>query len=187
MFHRVGLMDIGNIFKVRMKKVLSLLSGTSTYERGAIRFNPKELCDEWSLKLLLDRFPGSSESSYYLYLIYFVEDNSSIHAAARSSFENYRKKNSQNKLSRFNANHPPSRNIYVGTSQDLRSRFRSHLGYGQGKSTWGLYLRHWASRIESEIQIDYFKFKTIPECDIALVESVIWDSLRPMFGKKGGK
>lgn len=90
-------------------------------------------------------------------------------------------------MSRDNEGHPDSSSLYVGTSESMHGRFRTHLGRGDGKTTWALYLSAWAVRLEMKFVVEYYEFtETIAE-DVELIEGVLWDSLRPLFGKKGGK
>lgn len=39
----------------------------------------------------------------------------------------------------------------------------------------------------AEFLVEYYEFKDSIDEDIELIEGVLWDSLLPLFGKKGGK
>jgi hypothetical protein len=90
-------------------------------------------------------------------------------------------------MSRDNAAHPASKSMYVGTSGNMHSRFRTHLGRGAGATTWAMYLSGWAAPTNAEFVVEYYQFKDARPEDVELIEGVLWDSLRPMFGKKGGR
>lgn len=77
--------------------------------------------------------------------------------------------------------------LYVGTSENMYDRFRTHLGRGEGKTTWALYLSAWAVPLNTKFVVDYYELKETTTEDVELIEGVLWDSLRPLFGKKGGK
>ena len=88
-------------------------------------------------------------------------------------------------MSRDNQNHPDSNSLYVGTSASLHDRFRTHLGRGDGATTWGLYLSAWAVPLKAEFVVGYYEFKETIAEDVELIEGVLWDSLQPLFRKEG--
>jgi len=90
-------------------------------------------------------------------------------------------------MSRDNTEHPDSCSLYVGTSESLYERFRTHLGRGTGKTTWALYLSAWAVQLKTKFVVEYYEFTETVTEDVELIEGVLWDSLLPLFGKKGGK
>ena len=110
----------------------------------------------------------------------------SAHYKGKECFRRARSTKSRN-MSRDNSAHQSSRSIYVGTSKNMYNRFRSHLGTGTGTATWGLYLSAWAVPLGAKFLVEYYEFKDSVGEDIELIEGVLWDSLRPLFGKKGGK
>ncbi len=89
-------------------------------------------------------------------------------------------------MSRDNEGHSASNTLYVGTSKSLYERFRTHLGRGTGKTTWALYLSEWATQLEAKFIVQYYEFTETVSEDVELIEGVLWDSLLPLFGKKGG-
>jgi hypothetical protein len=50
-----------------------------------------------------------------------------------------------------------------------------------------MYLSGWAAPTDAEFVVEYYQFEEALAEDVELIEGVLWDSLRPMFGKKGGR
>jgi hypothetical protein len=69
----------------------------------------------------------------------------------------------------------------------MYDRFRTHLGRGAGSATWALYLSLWAGSLKADFLVEYYEFREALAEDVELIEGVLWDSLKPLFGKKGGK
>ena len=178
-------MSLEHIFKMRVKRAASVLTAPQAGPRY-IRFTSTDLSSTAALNCLHTRFPVETTATHYLYQIIFEGKNSQLISRARSAFRRARSTKSRN-MSRDNSAHPSSRSIYVGTSKNMYNRFRSHLGTGTGTTTWGLYLSAWAAPLGAEFLVEYYEFKDSIDEDIELIEGVLWDSLLPLFGKKGGK
>lgn len=79
-----------------------------------------------------------------------------------------------------------SSTVYVGTSRDLRSRFKTHLGIGEGRSTWGLYMSKWLVA-GARFEVEYYRFPEESEGNVELIEGMLWERSKPLFGKRGGR
>ncbi len=178
-------MSLEHIFKTRVKRAANVLAAPQAGPRY-IRFTSTDLSSTAALNCLHTRFPVETTVTHYLYQVIFEGKNSQLITRARSAFRRARSTKSRN-MSRDNSAHPSSRSIYVGTSKNMYNRFRSHLGTGTGTTTWGLYLSAWAAPLGAEFLVEYYEFKDSIDEDIELIEGVLWDSLLPLFGKKGGK
>jgi len=77
--------------------------------------------------------------------------------------------------------------FYVGSSQSVAKRLREHLGYG-AKATYALQLIHWARPLSLELEFVCAKYaeNTPPEA-IQALEDTLWETKRPMFGRRGRK
>ena len=75
--------------------------------------------------------------------------------------------------------------LYVGSSGSLATRFRDHLGFG-AKGTYALQLVHWAPALSLQLEFVCARYAedTAPEV-IAVLEDTLWETRRPMFGRKG--
>lgn len=78
--------------------------------------------------------------------------------------------------------------FYVGSSYDFQKRCKEHMGFGT-KSTYALQLAHWAQGFPSlRLRLDYAQYQVGTGQDILqALEDTLWDNLKPMFGRKGGK
>lgn len=178
-------MSLEHIFRTRVERAANVLSAPQAGPRY-IRFTSTDLSNTDALNCLHIRFPVETTATHYLYQVTFEGADSRLITRARSAFRRARSTKSRN-MSRDNSAHQSSRSIYVGTSKDMYDRFRSHLGTGAGTATWGLYLSAWAAPLGAKFLVEYYEFKDSIGEDIELIEGVLWDSLRPLFGKKGGK
>jgi hypothetical protein len=76
--------------------------------------------------------------------------------------------------------------LYVGSSSSLGRRFREHLGYG-ARGTYALHLSHWARNL-IPMRLFFTAARYPPGVDsqlLGLMEDQLWDTLRPMFGRRG--
>jgi len=178
--------ELSELFKARASRVQKVIDALEDDAQGIIKFTSSDLKSKDVLSKKHDLFPDGSEGVSYLYRIDLVGATKTVCEEARSAFRRCQQRN-EFKLSRFNDDHPASESVYVGTSQDMFERFRSQIGVGTGHSTYGLYLSKWAQSINTSFRVEYRAFKAMEVCDMELIEGVLWDSLKPMFGKKGGK
>jgi hypothetical protein len=81
----------------------------------------------------------------------------------------------------------PSECFYVGSSQKIARRVEEHLGYG-GKGTFAMQLAHWAPSLRIKLEFVCAKYPTsVSYGTVQALEDVLWDELKPMFGRKGRK
>jgi hypothetical protein len=173
------------VFESRVKRAARVLESP---EAGPtqIKFHSQDLGDIEHLTSLHEKFPKKREGTFYLYQISLVRANNAKVAAVRSAFRRARSSGAKN-MSRDNKAHPHSSTLYVGTSTSMYNRFRTHLGIGNGAATWALYLSYWAAGLKCDFLVEYYQFRDTISEDVELVEGVLWDSLTPLFGKKGGR
>lgn len=82
---------------------------------------------------------------------------------------------------------PASALLYVGSSSDLVSRIKQHLGFGS-KGTYAMQLCHWLPDIEGSLRIQAWRFsKEIDGTVVQAIEDGLWASTRPMFGRQGAR
>lgn len=178
-------MSLKDVFKTRADRVARMLEDPSVGPKQ-IRFSSADLSNPEKLEKLHARFPGKRQGGIYLYQVSIDGDHGMHASQARAAFRQVRAENRCN-MSRDNDAHPDSGSLYVGNSESLCDRFRTHLGRGSGKTTWALYLSEWASHLKMEFVVEYYEFTEAVSEDVELIEGVLWDSLLPLFGKKGGK
>lgn len=178
-------MALEKLFRARLERAASILSASQAGPKR-ISFTSAELSCPKALKNLHSQFPAETMGRQYLYQVTLENQDSQFVIHVRDTFRRIRASGDRN-MSRDNSAHLDSNSIYVGTSMDMHSRFRSHLGAGRGKSTWGLYLSAWADQIDAKFVVEYYEFDGSVSGDVELIEGVLWDALQPLFGKKGGK
>lgn len=178
-------MNVEQIFKTRIERASRVLENPESGPK-TICFKSSDLLRPEKLNELHAQFPKNKSKTIYLYQIHIKSRNKSLASQARTAFRTLRAKRIYN-MSRDNKNHPDSNCLYVGISENLHSRFRTHLGRGDDKTTWALYLSKWAPQFNIQLTANYYEFKETVAEDVELIEGILWDSLRPLFGKKGGK
>jgi hypothetical protein len=77
--------------------------------------------------------------------------------------------------------------FYVGSSQSLAKRLRDHLGFGPS-GTYALQLAHWAPPLALQLDFVCARYPDdTPREVIQALEDTLWETRRPMFGRKGRK
>jgi hypothetical protein len=177
---------IASIFRARAEVAQQLLDGVPQDATRTIEFRTSALRGQGSTTSIHRKLPGKDEGHYHIYTVRLTSEESATHNLCSQLFQAFRQSGEAN-ASRFNATHRASPWLYVGSSKDVRGRFRSHLGVGRSRTTWGMYLSLWLSEIDETVAVDVLKIPTADSDLIEFIETGIWDTLRPMFGKKGGK
>jgi hypothetical protein len=178
-------MSLKQVFKKRIDCATHVLERAEAGPKK-IKFSSTDLSNPAALLKLHNQFPRKKPGTFYLYQLSFDGKQMSVISQARTAFRSVRAAGQLN-MSRNNKNHPDSNSIYVGTSESMHDRFRTHLGMGKGTTTWALYLSAWAIPLTAKFIVEYYEFKETIAEDVELIEGVLWDSLQPLFGKKGGK
>lgn len=82
---------------------------------------------------------------------------------------------------------PASPLLYVGSSANLDSRIKQHLGFGN-KGTYAMQLCHWLPEREGMLRIQAWRFsKEIDGAVVQAIEDGLWASNKPMFGRQGAR
>lgn len=178
-------MTLEQVFKSRVERVTRALESPEA-SPTQIKFHSDDLADAERLASLHEEFPGKREGISYLYQISLSGAENGTVIEARKAFRRARETCAKN-MSRDNKGNPDSLTLYVGTSESMHARFRTHLGRGDGAATWALYLSSWAVSLKADFLVEYYQLKDTIAEDVELIEGVLWDSLTPLFGKKGGK
>jgi hypothetical protein len=82
------------------------------------------------------------------------------------------------------ANENPSQYLYVGRSKKLRSRLSQHLG-AKHEGLFAMHLQRWATRIDCEIEISFYRFDGRSNLIVQAIEDGVWRSVLPMLGRQG--
>ena len=77
--------------------------------------------------------------------------------------------------------------FYVGSSQSVATRLKEHLGFGASR-TYALQLVHWARPLSLELDFVCAKYaEHTPFGIIQALEDTLWETRKPMFGRRGRK
>jgi hypothetical protein len=177
--------SLKDVFRSRIERAAQILEEPATGPK-TIRFGSVDLSSPEKLEQLHERFPGKGKGVIYLYQLSIDNTEQKPTSPVRTAFRQAQA-NKKCNMSRDNTGHSDSCSLYVGTSKTLYERFRTHLGRGTGKTTWALYLSEWGSQLDTKFIVEYYEFTETTSEDVELIEGVLWDSLRPLFGKKGGR
>lgn len=79
-----------------------------------------------------------------------------------------------------------SRCLYVGHSFKIETRLRDHLGFGAA-STSSLHLAHWDGHPHENLTLTAYRLSSNDRLLAQLLEEYLWDELKPLLGKRGGR
>ena len=172
-------MNLRTIVKERTTDLLRLID--CVHDRKIVVFSSEEM--EKDLAATHAKFPkGTNDGNVYLYRISLT----STDVTPQMLCEKFQAACGREwNMSRDNGR-TNSTTLYVGTSKNLHSRFRSHLGTGKGTSTWALYLSKW-SVPGATFEVEYYRFPESSAVDVELLEGILWEAAKPLFGKRGGR
>jgi hypothetical protein len=77
--------------------------------------------------------------------------------------------------------------LYVGGSEGIRRRLKEHIGVASAK-TYAMNMQRWCPDFEGRVTVKVQTFSQAVgrECRQD-IEDTLWDSLQPIFGKKGAR
>lgn len=176
------MLQLENIFAARFARASYAFKTVGT-DLKQITFTSEDLAGQAALEKLHSRFPTEHTGKFYLYTVLVDEGTSILLDRVRKAFRDASETTRWN-MSRDNHTHPTSATLYVGTAQSMFARFRYHLGMGKGRSAYSLYLSAWAAQLQVRFVVNYYEFSEAVMEDVKLIEAMVWDELKPMFGKK---
>jgi hypothetical protein len=86
----------------------------------------------------------------------------------------------------INTHSSKGRVLYVGRSWDPKARVLGHLRASKGK-TYALHFAAWAQCLDLKVDLFVYKFPGISDAVLQVLEDVTWDTLLPLFGRRGTK
>ena len=154
-------------------------------EKYIIKSN--ELFKDTAKSRLLTNF--SYNKDRYVYLIKYL-NTEDVSDKIKRAFEDFSLKNTPKikgitfNLSRYNELHN-SKNLYVGTSESLKTRIKQHLGLTSSRQTYSLHLIHWFPK-QIDLEITIIKVPSENKMVFESIEQAYWDNCKPLFGKRSG-
>jgi hypothetical protein len=80
-----------------------------------------------------------------------------------------------------------SKCLYVGSSHDIAGRVIQHF-WKCHKGTSSLHLIEWDWwKGKSDVQIDIWDASEISDIHLQIIEDIVWETYKPLFGKEGAK
>lgn len=81
----------------------------------------------------------------------------------------------------------PCKVFYVGSSNNLKSRLKNHLGLSS-KQTYSLQLAQWIKPFKGALRFTVYYFhEEVEQSILEALEDALWQELKPMFGRQGGR
>lgn len=91
------------------------------------------------------------------------------------------------KASRRNTNHDMTSVLYVGSSEGIRRRLKEHL-WEASASTYALNMHRWVQGRAGSVTVRVQTVLNPQNRQLTQdLEDALWDSHRPLFGKRGGR
>lgn len=83
---------------------------------------------------------------------------------------------------------PNPASLYVGSSKSFPSRFAQHLGLIGGVDTYAMRLNQWARGYPMDVKVSLWFFsRQMDQWTLELLEQALWDTKRPLLGKRSGR
>ncbi|MFZ6040302.1 GIY-YIG nuclease family protein [Vibrio natriegens] len=169
----------------QLMKLHNLLNEFDFPPSKHIKFDASDI----DIENICGQIPVGCSGEDYIY-IFKVQTDDKISHLFIEFLETERKKQSDLKhkkdLPRVNYENVGSSYLYVGRSQNLRSRIRQHLSE-KYKGTYAMHMERWSCELKVLVEIEYFKLTGYESFVIQAIEDSLWSKLKPVFGRRGDK
>lgn len=167
-------------------------------EHFSSRFRSDEINNEWiaeTVNTIRTGYGVRGEGKCSIYVFALAERHTEYDVIqAVQNAKLLRKENEpdkKNNLCAVNARHEGSATLYVGRSFKPQSRIKQHFAESAG-GTYAMHLEQWALPLAMTIDLivyDVPEYKDTPEMQRAInvLETGMWDYLRPLLGRRGDK
>lgn len=178
---------------IALNNLADLLKSVVFPEPVELTFETAKLNDKYISDILKDVPSGYAKEYKETDFIYVFEiQNSSkdikerIYNGLCSSREVQSAEDFEGKKDICRPIHQNSDYLYVGRSQKLRSRLKQHLDAGSD-GIYAMHMLRWSSGIDSTIKVYCYQFDKYTNLTVQALEDGLWDTFKPMFGRKGEK
>ncbi len=180
---KINLAKIKESKAIKLCKIACKLEEISPIDKKEIKLSPNDIIPSKVPNGLIAELTEWEKSQDSIYVYYFyLNGNTDLEvvykkiSSAKGNKKDERAYPRINKVSRF---------LYVGSSKSITQRFKEHLGYGY-KGTYAMHLAHWYKNLDSEIIFYCMAFPSSTEGDVVqALEDGLWESLKPLLGRKG--
>jgi hypothetical protein len=185
---------IGN-FKANYAEAIALAETLTLQPIFDLQFLTPEITPAWisqQLQQLRTGYPAAEKEkcSLYVFTVQSAHSGAELFDAMRASHEQ-RGANQKRNVSAINLAHAGSRVMYVGRSFKPRARMKQHLEASVG-GTYAMHLGQWATGMPVAIDLrvyDVVEYRPEPamETAMSILETGMWNHLRPLLGRRGDK
>lgn len=161
-----------------------------------LRFNTSMISKEWIATKLEGLRTGQAQADkrkcaiYTFTLVETVASDAIFSNVSRVKEERNASDKKKN-LCTINSEFSESTTLYVGRSFTPRSRIRDHLNSSEG-GTYAMHLEQWAKPLELEVELQVYdvpQYRDTVGLERAMnvLETGLWDHLKPLLGRRGDK
>ncbi len=177
-------------FATHLADAAERATGMGVHEtRLQIPIELSRLDDESYVQSLLDQVKawrgGSNRSTIYVFSFEDAVPQNLITMLRNAADSALRKIDKARGFPKCNAS-GESRCLYVGHSFRVDTRLRDHLGLGPA-GTSSLHLKHWDGHPHDTVTFTAYRLSSDDKLLAQLLEEYLWDELKPLLGKRGGK
>lgn len=94
-------------------------------------------------------------------------------------------KQTNERLCQINESHAGTSTLYIGRTYTPRERLKKHLGVCNAKSPYAIHLSTWANGINLQLEFCLYQFGNSNTYSTQVIEDGLWDTLKPLLGKRG--
>ena len=173
-----------------LDRAISNLQDSAPIGDERFQFSLSDLSDPDGISDVLDRVRSkfSSRSAViYCFELLDVSGYSAMKAAFKQRVSYCEQSGRRLRYSRL-VDEPSPASLYVGSSKSFPSRFAQHLGLAGGADTYAMRLNQWASDYPLDVKLSLWFFPPgMDQWTLELLEQALWDTKRPLLGKRSGR
>jgi len=182
-----------NLYEVNSHTTIRTARGAVLSKPVSLSFCTSQITDD-DIKQLAKTLPtgGKKEDEHAEFLYVFrlsmdnqvkTEDLLAAFASARDSQCSATHDGKKN-LCRSNKVIENSHALYVGRSYKPRERFKQHLR-DSTSGTYAIHFATWATELDAIVDFHLYRFSSLGDRVVQLIEDGLWDRLQPLLGKRG--
>lgn len=194
--HQNIVVDAIDSYKQTLDEAIATAQTLTLEPIFALRFNTSMISPEWITTELKDLRTGYAKADKRKCVIYVFTLAEKV--ASDTIFSNVsRVKEEQNasgkkkNLCTINSEFSGSTTLYVGRSFTTKSRISQHLNSSDG-GTYAMHLAQWAKPLMLELDLTIYdvpQYRDTARLERAMnvLETGLWDRLKPLLGRRGDK
>ena len=169
-----------------LKKTIQELASLKSSETKTVFIETEKLQDQSYIPQIASTLPNKcNPGENLIYIFRIIGSTKANQNKIYHNFTKLHKKRDGRALCKNNEK-KDSDILYIGSSKNLRARFKQHLGDGP-VGTYAMHMKHWINGINLKIEFTYHRFSGFSNNALQALEDGLWDRLKPMFGKRGAK